>query len=46
MKIIRDILISTLFFVSFAVNAEEAHLFTWVDQDDSLYPALYRQIWS
>ena len=33
MKIIRDILISTLFFVSFSVNAEEAHLFTWVDQD-------------
>ena len=34
MKIIRDIFISILFFTGFAVKAEEAHLYTWVDQDD------------
>ena len=34
MRIIRDIFISIIFFASFSVKAEEAHLFTWVDQDD------------
>ena len=34
MKILRDIFISVLFLASFNVKAEEAHLYTWVDQDD------------
>ena len=34
MKIIRNIFLSIIFFVGSAAIAEEAHLFTWVDQDD------------
>ena len=32
MKIIRDMLVSILFFDSVDVSAKEAHLFTWVNQ--------------
>ena len=34
MKIIRNIFLSIIFFVGSDAIAEEAHLFTWVDQDD------------
>ena len=34
MKTIRNIFLSIIFFVGSAAIAEEAHLFTWVDQDD------------
>ena len=34
MKFFRNILISIFFLSSFSVTAEEAHLYTWVDQDD------------